>query len=253
MKLKRKWYDAIEARVSRRKYTSEKIGSQDVEILQKLINEINEESGLHIQFVEDGDKVFEGFKASYGMIQGARALIALAGREEVKELKSKLGYYGELIVLECTTLGLGTCWIGGTYNKVLCEEMLQLDENEELVCIISVGCVEENKSLKEKLISGFGKKNKRFDEVLVEVDADIPTWVECGIEAALRAPSALNKRPINYIYKQGQIKAFIAKYNYGYEEVDLGISLAHFQLGALEYKHHGNWQKLSDKYVYLEV
>ncbi|MCL1873280.1 MAG: hypothetical protein FWF85_04100, partial [Clostridiales bacterium] len=32
----------------------------------------------------------------------------------------RLGYYGELWLLQATALGLATCWVGGTFKRKLC-------------------------------------------------------------------------------------------------------------------------------------
>ena len=135
MKVKRAWYDAIKFRQSRRTYEKKIISKGNRLKIVQLIDDINNESELHLQFIEDGEKFLTGFKASYGMITGTNYFIALAGNKNLKNLKKLIGYYGELLVLECTSLGLGTCWIGETYHKSECIKYLNLSEEEELVCI----------------------------------------------------------------------------------------------------------------------
>lgn len=34
-------------------------------------------------------------------------------------LKEKVGYYGEQLILKVTELGLGSCWVGGTFDRPL--------------------------------------------------------------------------------------------------------------------------------------
>jgi hypothetical protein len=143
MEIDKKWFKAISIRTSRRKYESKALGVKEVDKLTSLIETINKESGLKIKFVESASEILSGFKASYGMISGARSLIALVGDATMGDLKKNIGYYGELLVLECTNLGLGTCWVGGTYNKDACKKSINLLDNEELVCIIAVGYVNE--------------------------------------------------------------------------------------------------------------
>lgn len=250
MQLKKEWYDAIESRTSRRTYKNEALDHLEVNKITQLIHTLNEESGLHIQFIEEGYEVFDGFKASYGMIKDARSFIALVGKVSQEDLKNRLGYYGEMIVLECTHLGLGTCWIGGTYDKEKCKKNIQLNADEELIGIIAVGYVSENKTFKEKVISRLAKNSKLFNQMLVTKDEQIPSWVTKGIEAALKAPSALNKRPVAYAFKENEIKVFTTKANQGYEQIDLGISMLHFELGAQSKGYQGTWQKVNDEYMY---
>lgn len=250
MLLKNSWYAAISRRSSRRTYKRQQINPQKIEQIKNLINTINEESGLHIQFVENGNEFLNGFKASYGLISGMPSLIAMAGNEKDEDLKRKIGYYGEFLVLESVSLGLGTCWISGTYNRDACKRSIELKENENLICVIAIGNVSQNKNAKELLISQFGKSKQSFDELLSEKDCTPPLWVANGIEAARTAPSAVNGKPIAYRFQKDQLSAFVSKKNHNAEEIDLGISLAHFQLGAIQGLKEGVWIKEGNVYTY---
>lgn len=251
MILKTVWYSAIEQRTSRRSFKHQRPEIQKSQQIQNLIETINHESGLHIQFVENGETFLSGFKASYGLFSGKPSVIVLAGDKNNPELKQKCGYYGEFIVLECVALGLGTCWISGTYNKEACRKSISLDEQEEIVCIIAVGNAFHNKTMKELLISQIGKSKQSFDELLANKDCAPPLWVSNGIEAARTAPSAVNGKPIAYRFLNNKLSVFIAKKNHGSEEIDLGISMAHFQLGAQQGLKEGAWVKEEIGYCFV--
>lgn len=251
MKLNEKWYEAINVRTSRRSYSNEVLNSSDCNKIETLISEINNESKLNIKLIKNGGKFLNGFKASYGMISGANSFIALIGDRSIENLKTEIGYYGELIVLEATRLNLGTCWIGGTYKKEACESELGLKNNEELICVISIGYVKESKSLKEKLITRLAKNNKSIDDILLEKDANIESWIEDGINAVIKAPSAINKKPVGYTFNKGEIKTFITKENDGYEEIDLGISMAHFEIAAHSNSKIGKWSKVNGEFIFM--
>lgn len=250
MLLKNNWYSAIEQRTSRRAYKRQRIEPNKVSQIQDLIETINEESGLHIQFIEKGDLFLSGFKASYGLISGLPSLAALVGDAADQDLKRKAGYFGEFIVLECVSLGLGTCWISGTYNREECLKSIEIKDNETLVCVIAIGNVIKNKTVKELFISQFGKGKQSFNELLAEKDCTPPLWVANGIDAARIAPSAVNGKPIAYRYIKNQLSAYIAKKNHNAEEIDLGISMAHFQLGALQGMKEGIWRKTEQGYIF---
>ncbi|MDS0524367.1 nitroreductase family protein [Clostridium sp. SHJSY1] len=251
MKLDKAWMDSINIRTSRRKYESGDIERSKIDNIEAMIESINEESGLRIKFVENASDILNGFAASYGMISGATSLIALIGDSYMQDLKKYIGYYGELLVLECTRLGLGTCWIGGTYNKKACKNSVNLSDNEEVVCIIAVGDVNDEKSFKEKLVSRLNRKNKSFDETLVSCDGEVLPWIKAGIDASILAPSAMNKQPIAFSFVDGKLKAFVIKENHGYEYVDLGIAMAHFQLGAFSCGHDGEWQVINGENIFM--
>ena len=87
MKVKREWYDAIKFRHSRRTYEKKIISKGNRLKIIQLIDDINAESGLNLQFIEDGEQFLTGFNASYGMITGTNYLIALVGNRNLKNLK----------------------------------------------------------------------------------------------------------------------------------------------------------------------
>lgn len=250
MKLQNNWHTAITERTSRRSYQKQGIAPQKIAQIKGLIDEINEESGLHIQFVENGNRFLNGFKASYGLITGMPSLIALVGKAGDPELKRSVGYYGEFLVLECVSQGLGTCWISGTFDRKECLQSLNMKDGEDLVCVIAVGNTTKSKGVKEQLVSRLNGRKQTFDELLTEQSGSLLPWVVSGIEAARLAPSAVNGKPIGYRFKDNRLTAFITKKNHGAEAIDLGISMANFQLGALHEQKEGVWRKEEDGYSF---
>ena len=107
---------AIEQRISRRSFLQTPIEQQILRQLLEAIEEVNETSGLTVSYLEDGSDAFAGFK-SYGMFDGVRAMLVLKGNRELAFLKEKVGYYGEQLILKATELGLGSCWVGGTFDR----------------------------------------------------------------------------------------------------------------------------------------
>ena len=250
MQLKQSWIDACDVRVSRRSYRDKEVKTEEISSILNMISDINKNAKLNIQFIEKGKDVLSGFKASYGLISGAKSFIALVGNKNIENYKQNLGYYGEMLVLEATSIGLSTCWLGGTYNKNESEKYISIKEDEEIVCIIAVGYADKELSLKEKVVKNINKKKKTVDEMLVCHTNDIPYWVQSGAEYAINAPSAVNKKPIVYEFADNKVEAIIAKPNHGYEEVDLGISMLHFQLGALKENHSGVWSFENSHHVF---
>ena len=110
------YIDAINQRISRRSYLTTPIAPEKLEILQKEIELVNEQSGLTVTLLEDASEAFEGAK-SYGMFQGVRSVLVLKGDKNAEHLKEKVGYYGERLILAAQQLDLGTCWVGGTFDK----------------------------------------------------------------------------------------------------------------------------------------
>ena len=246
MERKLTWHEAIKKRTSRRAYTGQSLLQGDLDGLTSLVESINQESGLRLVFLDQSSELFSGFKTSYGMFSNVTSVLCIVGSKSLKNLEVLAGYYGEFFLLECVSRNLGTCWIGGTYNKKSTEKVLGLSGDEELLIVISVGRVNDEKTFKEKMISSLGKNKQSFEELLQMSDGTTPDWVIAGIEAARLAPSAVNKKPNGYAWEGGVLQAFNTKPSHSYKKIDLGISLAHFELGALSAGQTGTWEIQED-------
>jgi nitroreductase len=229
--------EAIEVRSSRRVYTSKAIEAHMAEKLKKLISQINQESGLHLQlYINNGD-AFSGLKMSYGMFKNVSNYIALVGNTKDQDYVEKLGYYGEKLVLEATMMNLGTCWVGGTYDKKTCK--CDIKDNENLLGIITLGYTPEVRPFKERMVySIIRRKTKSISELLTS-DAENPSWLIRGMEAVQKAPSAVNMQPVRFAYKADDLTADVTG-KLGYEMMDLGIAKLHFEIGS-DYRGHWNW------------
>lgn len=250
MEIKEYYYDSIINRTSRRTYDGTEIYDEILNQINEFIEKVNIKSNLNIRLIKNANKILSGFKASYGIITGANTIIALVGNRNDKDLEEKIGYYGEFINLEAVSKNLGTCWVSGTYNKEKCIKELNLSDEEKLVCILVIGNVKREKSFKEKIIGRSGAKKKNFDESLLECDVIVPDWIGQGIEYAILAPSAMNVNPVGYSYRKGELSCFVSNRKTNMEEVDIGISMAHFRIGAHKEGVDGFWERKKDKYIF---
>ncbi len=217
---------AIENRISRRKFEKQPIADQEKGKIISLINELNEASGLAMAFLEDGSNAFQKLSKSYGLFTNVRSIILMKGKKQLENLKERVGYYGEDLVLAITDLGLGTCWVGGTFDK---NEFI-FDDSEELVCVVLVGVV-AGTSLKEKMVrSAMHRKTKTIEQRIIS-DQPLPQWVQNGMKAVLLAPSAINTQKAMFKYENNIVSAQIAD-DYVFDLVDLGIAKKHFEIEA---------------------
>lgn len=216
----------IENRISRRKFEKEPITGWEKENIISLINQLNEESGLTMEFIEDGSDAFQKLRKSYGLFTNVRSLILMKGKKDDKDLKEKIGYYGEDLVLDITDLGLGTCWVGGTFDK----DEFTIASSEELTCVVVVGKVAAP-SLKEKMVrSATHRKVKSMEERIMS-DQPLPQWIQNGMKAVLFAPSAKNTQKVMFRYENSTLSAQIAD-DYSMDLIDLGIAKKHFEIGG---------------------
>lgn len=221
--------EAIELRHSRRGYLGTPITGASIKQLQESMKQYNKSGNLQIQLVEDGREAFQGFSIGYGMFSGVRSYFAMVGKTADLHLKEKVGYYGELLVLESTKLGLGTCWVGGTFRRNHCP--CKLAEDETLVCLITVGNVHEKKGLRENAIYKLAHRGTKSIAELFSSDTQTPDWFLEGIKAVQKAPSAINLQPVYFTLKNGSVIAEVKNTEH-LQPIDLGIAKAHFEIGA---------------------
>ncbi len=253
--------DAIAIRKSRRSYLSDPIPPSILERLMELMAEFNREQGLSFRFIEDGSAAFASLARSYGMFSGVKALMVLAGKKDDPDRREKCGYFGERLVLEATAYGLGTCWVGGTFDKK--HPDLGVPGEDEAECVVPIGFVPDKPAFRERLIhrlthgltadtragTGNGGPGKEARSGIhaeagspggregtdwglsVEADGRLPDRIRAGIEAALKAPSAKNAKPVRFSWKGGKLTARIPD-TYALQWVDLGIAKFHFVLAA---------------------
>lgn len=220
--------EAVFARHSRRAYIGPPNRAQ-IDEFHDIIEDIESVSGLTIRLFENSGDLFGGFTKHYGMFSGVSSFFLLAGQSSDVDLKEKCGYYGQKIVLKATEMGLGTCWVGGTFNRETLKRTLH--EDQQLVALITVGKTENKPSFKERLIYTLAKhRNKPLDE-MYSSDSTPPSWFMEGVRSAALAPSALNRKPAKFVWKDKTASAFVPDVS-GYQGIDLGIAKLHFEVAA---------------------
>lgn len=227
----------IKKRLSRRSYLGTDLSTKQVSALESHIEHWNEISGLTSFFLANGSSAFSKISKSYGMFKGVKSLIVLKGLKSDKDLKEKVGYYGELLILEATKMNLGTCWVGGTFDKE--SNIFQVEADEELICVITVGNVLMEESFKERILRKTIRRNTKEVGELCEAIGEMPDWLASGMEGVQLAPSTKNTQKVLFLYKTGVLRASIPD-TYKFDYVDLGIAKLHFELCAGGHFELGN-------------
>ena len=231
--------EAIAQRKSRRSYLATSIEDHKLNAIQDLIEKYNKDANLSIRIIKDGSESFNGIKKSYGLFSGVKTLIALIGKKDDMHLKEKIGYYGELLVLEATKFNLGTCWVGGTFDSK--SGIFTTMEDELLVIVITIGNV-ANETLKEKLVHKIATRKTKALNEFYTADLPVPKWFVNGLEAVQKAPSAQNRQPVKFAYKEDEIRVFVEG-SYKFDLIDLGIAKAHFSIATGGRFELGNYGK----------
>ena len=208
--------EAIDARHSVRRYLEKPIEPEKKEALQQEIDRCNAESGLHIQLITDEPEAFTGALARYGHFSGVSNYIALVGKKS-KTLGEQAGYFGERVVLLAQPLGLNTCWVALTFSKRKCKAVMEKGEKLALVIALGYGATQ-------------GKDRPTKAAADVADTRDAPDWFLAGVEAALKAPTAVNQQKFRFLRSGDDVQ--IEATGGVYSDVDLGIVKYHFEIGA---------------------
>ena len=208
--------EAIDKRHSVRRYLDKDIESDKVDELIEYILECNDQSGLHIQLILNEPEAFSSKLATYGMFTNVNNYIAIVGKKN-KDLDETVGYYGEKVVLKAQQLGLNTCWVALTYNKSKTRIIVQDDEKLYIVIALGYGANQGN-SHKSKTLKQVTKGSNH------------PDWFIKGVEAALKAPTAINQQ--NFVFSLENDKVIVKPGLGFYSKVDLGIIKYHFEIGS---------------------
>lgn len=229
---------AIEHRTSRRSFLDSPIAAEKLERLQEQIALANEQSGLTIQYLEDGSDAFEGVK-SYGMFHGVRSMLVLKGDRQLEHLKEKAGYYGERLILIAQELELGSCWVGGTFDKH--SVVFAAAPEEEIVCVVPIGTVAAP-TVKEKVIRGMIHRSTKSIEEMVRTDRPLTEEETAAMRLVQLAPTAKNTQKVVFTFAGDQTIAGVPD-DYPFDLVDLGICKLHFEEGmkALFPQGHFQW------------
>ncbi|MBI5442928.1 MAG: nitroreductase family protein [Deltaproteobacteria bacterium] len=239
-----KWLDAIPKRVSRRRFGSTETPVRLLEGLEAVCEGFRPFGSARAMLVREvPDGLFRGIVGAYGSIRGARHCLLMVGHGDAA---AEVGYVGEAAVLEATALGLGTCWVGGLFDRATAAQLVVLAPGERIFAISPVGRVPEVKRLEERLMSAVARaRTRRPLEVVARGAGSWPGWARSGAEAARLAPSAVNRQPWRFS-KEGHsvlVAQDSEKDTYRIpKRLDCGIAMLHFELGARGAGMAGEWR-----------
>jgi nitroreductase len=210
---------------------------------------------------------------TYGIIKGAQEFI-VGATEKNDYYREDYGYLMEAIVLSATDLGLGTCWLGGFFNKSLFSSKIHCQTNEVVPAITPIGYQAEKRRKSEKVIRSLIKADARYSWDKLFFEADFSNSLlqekvgdyEILLEMVRLGPSAGNRQPWRIVKEKNKnIFHFYVKFNKSRQDkiynqfvrLDIGIAICHFDLTAKEVRLKGRWEFLepnlekSDELTYV--
>lgn len=209
----------------------------------------------------DGDsKALRGL-GTYGFIKDASGYIVGAINDAPKSMED-FGYLMEKIILFATDLGLGTCWLGGSFTRSRFAKKISGGQNEIIPAVASVGYISGRPRRLDKFIRQEARADRRrpWDWLFFDSEFGNPLTKQASgdfaipLEMVRLGPSASNLQPWR-ILKDGSTWHFYLQRKLGYRDssaakflktadlqrVDMGIAMCHFDLTARELGLEGCW------------
>jgi len=254
--------DIIQQRKSIRSYSSTPIEEDKKEALRKFLsgNTIGPlGTKARFIFITAAPKESESLRGliTYGMIKNPMGFI-IGAVENVSHNLEDFGYLMEKNILMATSLGLGTCWLGGTFSSSGFSRKMALQDNEVLPAVTSVGYAVQKLSPVDSVIrvSSGADRRKPWNALFFQNDkpllADEAGSYTTPLGMLRLAPSANNFQPWRIIKEsKTNIFHFYLKRLPGLRQllfmksdlqrVDIGIAMCHFALAANEKGLSGIW------------
>lgn len=239
----------VRRRYSVRTYSKKPISKQLQEEIKEFIKSLSSPFPAKPSFtlVETELAAGDTKLGTYGMIKNASSFIVSQVTEEPYAIEA-LGYEFEKLMLFLTTLGLGTCWLGGTFKRDEIRKALGESESTFIPAITPVGYF-ERKDLRENLIRGLVRADSRkpWEALFFDGGFQLPLSAEKAgayafpLEMVRLGPSASNKQPWRVVIEAGRYHFFEqktpgygGKFNFDMQSLDMGIAACHFHLAAME-------------------
>ncbi|HNZ28550.1 MAG TPA: nitroreductase family protein [Candidatus Goldiibacteriota bacterium] len=248
----------IKDRASWRTFKDIPIEPEKMDVLKRAVNGIKKGpfgAQVRMELVDieavDADKAVK--LGTYGTIEGAKIFIAAAAEKKDKSL-ADVGYILEEVILLCASLGLGTCWMGVTYDKAGFSNAIALKENEDLIAVTPVGYAVEKRRMKDKAMRVFVKSDTRKPLNAIYFEGDFKHSKDNessgrfsqALECVRVAPSASNQQPWR-VLKEGNKFHFYLEFTSSYkfqfgQVIDIGIAMKHLELACNELGIKGKWE-----------
>ncbi len=273
--------DVMSARVSVRSYDGRRLSSDLLKELSAAAAEaVPGPFGGRARFVflapeleeaaGPGRLLRSGSIGTYGLISKVSVFIAGAIAKGPGAFED-FGYSMEGLVLKATELGLGSCWIGGLFDRGAAGTALELAAGELLPAVVSLGVPADRKTVAESITRRLARAGTRkpFGELFFAEETGAFPGLEASpwgsvLEAVRMAPSASNKQPWRILVTASEEKPRFdllleedRRYNtmlgpIRLQNLDMGIAMRHFESAAHSLGLPGAWTRLEPYPLRLE-
>ncbi len=251
--------DIIKKRVSMRTYEKGPMPAEQKSAIKDYFGKLTGPFEVKIRYalLEKPEQKEEDLKlGTYGVIRGASAFIAAAVEKKPYNME-QLGYQMEELILYATSLGLGTCWLAGTFSRSNFIKAIGAGKDELVPVVVPVGPPREKRSLLDTVMrSAAGStKRKAWTELFFKGNFESPLDESSAgayavpLEMVRLAPSASNKQPWRILHSGGSCHFYLKHagiysnaLGFDVQKIDIGIAMLHFEAAAREAGLSGSWK-----------
>ncbi len=249
----------VRARRSIRTYDRQPLNTQDKDSLFAYMETIANPFSVDIPFRYAQAATGEGERlGTYGVIKGATEFIGAAVTDGELVLEA-LGYSFERLILFATSLGLGTCWLGGTFHRGRFYEAMDVQPGQILPVISPIGYPAGQKRMIDSIFRTVAGSDRRkgWDELFFQNTFSYPLTRENAgeysfpLEMLRLAPSASNHQPWRIVKVENAFHFYEMKaarttaFGFDMQRIDMGIAACHFHLAVLEGALPGHFERLN--------
>lgn len=198
---------------------------------------------------------------TYGFIKNPAAFIIGAITDNPGALED-CGYSMELLILKATELEIGSCWLGGTFTKNRVAHLMDLQPGESIPAVTSLGYPSDRKAWIDRVSRNYAGSDHRlpWEELFFKNNWEEPLQKDKAgafldpLQLVRLAPSASNKQPWRLLRDGSKWHFFLKRtpnyltsvFDFGLgmadlQLIDMGIAMAHFDLGLEEAGLPGEW------------
>ena len=204
----------------------------------------------------------EGISGTYGMVASAPHYVLAISQERTGYLED-LGFRMEQMILTATGMGLGTCWIAGTFTEADLRPLVpDLGARERIVALTPLGYADESAAARmaRRLLTWSTSrpgKRKPLAEIVSQYIWTLPWMGEDEalneiLELARLAPSRENAQPWHLVVDDQRIVATVdletqeetARADKSYYRLDGGIAMCHLWVGTQAAGWTSQWHVL---------
>lgn len=253
--------ETIRRRMSVRSYDGAPITQQDDAAITAFMTQPDNLTGpfggkLRLQHVRVTKDVSDkGIKlGTYGVIRNPKGYLIGVVTDKNKQTMLDFGFAFERLVLFLTARGIGTCWMGGSFNRNSFGQEIELGEGDFIPCVTPIGYPKEKQGWLNSAMRYMAKSDQRKDwESLffhgrfgLPLSREQAGPFELPLEMVRLGPSASNKQPWRLVVSEDRraVHFYLAhtpRYSDYMQRVDMGIAMCHFELTARETGVPGGW------------